>query len=257
MKTNKKGTGLLTACGVGMMAVCSAHADTDLTINIDTAYIGYVTVTPGVAGGVTGSVGINNEGAYLSAFQATYAGGDALPHPTSNPFYTFCVDILPDLVNWNNGQSSGWSPEPFSSATPSPNGAGQTIPYVAGGLQTAASLYNGFVGNVDISSPSGEQWGAALQLAIWQVLYGNSFSVSGVDSTVAGLEADILNSTYNFANPNISGTFWDASNPTANQDLIGPPLQTGFVPEPGAYGALAGAGLLVFTLRSQSRRKLA
>jgi len=146
-----------------------------------------------------------------------------------------------------------------------------TIPYVAGGLQSAASLYNAYVGNVGALNGgvftgggsingtfySGAQWSAALQLAIWQTLYGKSFSDSGVDSTVTSLEAQILASSYNFPNPNITGTFWDASNPVANQDLIGPELETGFAPEPATYGAFAGFGMLVIFLRSQRRRKMA
>jgi len=263
---------LLAATAVGMLAVCSAKAQTsDLIIDIDTGYTGFVSVTPGIPGGVSGTVGINSEDVYISAFQATYAGGAPLPYPTSNPFNTFCVDILPELVNWNNNIPNGWTPEPFSSASPSPNSAGQTIPYVAGGLQTAASLYNAYIGNVGALNSgvftggglingtfySGTQWSAALQLAIWQVLYGTSFSDSGVDATVTSLESQILASPYNFPNPNITGTFWDASNPVANQDLIGPELETGFVPEPGIYGAFAGAGLMVVFLGSQVRRKMA
>jgi hypothetical protein len=269
---NKMRNVLFAATAVGVLAACSAQAQqSDLIIDFDGSYTGFVYVTLGVSGGVSGNVGLNGEDVYISAFQATYAGGAPLPYPTSNPFNTFCVDILPVLVNANNGISSAWTPESFAVATPSPNSSGQTIPYVAGGLQTAASLYNAYIGNVGGLSGghfagggvingnfySGEQWSAALQLAIWQVLYGTSFSDAGVDPTVTSLEGQILAGPYNFPNPNITGTFWDASGPVANQDLIGPELQTGFVPEPGTYGAFAGVGLLVVFLRGQVRRKMA
>jgi hypothetical protein len=268
---NKKFRVWLAVIATSMAVAGSASAQTDLTIYVDTYYTGYITVTPGVQGGVSGTVGINNEDVYLTAFQATYAGGNPLPYPTPDPFITFCVDILPDLVNWNNGIYSSWTPETFSAASPSPNGSGQTIPYVNGGLTTAANLYNAFVGNIGVLNNgrftgggtinntyySGEQWSAAVQLAIWRALYGSSFSATGVDPTVATLESDILGSTYNVANPNLTSTFWNATNPSDNQDLIGPQMQTGFVPESGAYGVLASAGLLVVVLRTQLRRKLA
>jgi hypothetical protein len=246
--------GLIVAAA-GVLAAGSVNAQTDLTINVDTAYQATLFLT-----GAPGPLGSGGEGAYLTAFQASYSGGTPLPLPTTDPFNTFCVDILPDLANGNGNQYTGqWTAGTFP---PINNGAanGNTIPYVNGGIQTAASLYNTFVGNVTIDATgggtigghgyNGEQWGAALQLAIWQSLYGASFSATGVDSAVAALEAAILASPADFANPNLTSTFWNATNPSDNQDLIGPQMETGFVPEPGVFMAAASGcaifGLLVF-----------
>lgn len=251
MKMNKKSLSLFSAIAASLGAAASVNAQTDLLISYDTAYQGDINV----------SGYINNEDVYLTAFSAAYNGGDALPFPTTSPFTTFCIDILPNL-----NASGSWTAQTFPSTPPPQNG--QSSPaWVGGGIQTAANIYNNFVNNATVSSGgggsidgqsyTGEQWGAALQLAIWQDLYGSSFSATGVDSTVAALENDILNSSYNIANYNLTSTFWDATDPTVNQDLIGPQMQTGFAPESGAYGALAGFGLLVVSLRSQIRRKLA
>ncbi len=240
---DKKCNGLRVAVAVGFVSACSANAQTDLLINIDTAYQGTIAVA-----GAPGPLG-TGEGVYLTAFQATYNGGDALPFPTPNPFITFCIDILPDLQNNNNGTYSGsWTAGTFPLQG---NQNGNTLPYVNGGIQRAASLYNHYVGDASIGSGggdgmySGQQYGAALQLAIWSVLYGNSFSASGVDSQITTLEGAILGSQYNFADPNLTSTFWNATDPSNNQDLIGPQMQTGSVPEPATYAAATSACALL------------
>ena len=124
------------------------------------------------------------------------------------------------------------------------------VPYASGiaSIQQAASIYNAFVGNVNINTSSGQLWGAALQVAIWSDLYGPAFTLTsdGHDlSAVESLETTILASGANVANPNLTSTFWNATDPAVNQDLIGPQMETGFAPEPGTYAAAAAACALL------------
>jgi hypothetical protein len=221
----------LATAVVGMLVAGSANAAlTQLQITYDTSYTGAIT------GG-----GANNENVYLTAFSATRIGGDPLPSPTPNPFFTFCLDIAPVLI-----PTDWWKSETFANA-----GAGNTVAYQAGGIQRAASLYNAYVGDVNFLTGSGKQESAALQLAIWNVLYdtdttvlgGAGFQVAGADSGVTTLADQMLSSVNNAENPNLTSTFWNATdsngNPIFNQDLIGPQMETGMVPEPGTYAAAA------------------
>jgi hypothetical protein len=240
MKSCKKKNLLLAVVTAGMVAG-SANAQTALNIATDTAYRGNVSFA-----------GFGPVDAYLTAFQATYAGGDPLPFPTTNPFNTFCVDISPDLIA--NGGT--WTAGTF------PLGAnGNAIQYVPNGIQSAAGIYNTFVGNADISTASGQLWGAALQLAIWTDLYGPTFSLtadgSGSDiGSVQSLAHSILTSIYNVPNPSLTSTFWNATDPANNQDLIGPQMETGFVPEPGLFTAAASGCAFLGLLGFRRKRAL-
>jgi hypothetical protein len=233
---------LLVIVAAGSMAAVSTHAATQLGINYDTAYTGFVSVTGGA--GALGSPG--GEDVYLTAFQATYQSGDSLPFPTTNPFYTFCVDIMPTLVSPGSWQASNF---------PLGNN-GNSLQYVPGGIQTAANLYNTYVSLVDISTPQGQLNGAALQVAIWSALYGPAFSVTGEDPNVAAITAQMLGGPANFPNPALTSTFWNAVDPLENQDLIGPQMNTAFAPEPASYAAaVSSCALMSLWGVSKNRRK--
>ena len=97
-------------------------------------------------------------------------------------------------------------------------------------------------------------------MAIWSDLYGSAFSLTsdGHDLTaVNNLVSTILASSHNIADPSLTSTFWNAVDPVVNQDLIGPQMETGFVPETGTYAAAASAcaflGLMV--VRQNQKRK--
>lgn len=239
MNQGKQHVSILTAVLVGVAAAGSVNAQTALHIDYDTAYQGNVSVA-----GYFGP-----EDVYLTPFQATYVSGTPLPFPTTNPFNTFCVDISP-ILNPNGTWTSG----------PLPLGAnGNAIPYLPGGIQTAASIYNAYVGNVSISTASGQLWGAALQVAIWSDLYGSAFSLTsdGHDiSDVQSLASIILSSPNNIANPGLTSTFWNATDPAVNQDLIGPQMGFGFVPEPGIFTVAASACALLGLLGFRRRQAL-
>src|SRR5208283_4993978 len=106
-------------------------------------------------------------------------------------------------------------------------------------LNRAANLYNAYVNTVNFSSQRGEINGGALQLAIWDVLYGNNMTSVGDSSslfyaTAVGSESAaaiaqanaFLDSSANNPNSVHQTTFWEATDangnpfPTSNQDLI-------------------------------------
>jgi len=156
----------------------------------------------------------------------------------------------------------------------------QSTPAVrqVGGFYRAASLYQHYAPGIltAAGNGSGFAWndktaGAALQLAIWEVLYekGSAFSidqdtsradstqfyVSSVSSSVRSLANTYLSSIWNIINPNLDTTFWNAVNgdgsPRSSQDLIGP-VQP--VPEPTTM--IAAALLLLPFAASTISRKL-
>jgi len=192
--------------------------------------------------------GSQMESVYATAFSARAFGTNPLPPDQQNPFTAFCIDIASPMSSpgyWqsgalplgDNGNRLGWTP---------------------GGISRAASLYDHYSTAVDFTSASGERTGAALQLAIWEVLYENSGAFNG--RTGSGFHAtgscsilDIANtmlaSRWNRVDDASKESFWNAVNPDGTsrlcQDLIGPPLPTGFAPEPGMGFASGCAGVLL------------
>jgi hypothetical protein len=256
MKSCRTHNALFAAAVTAVAAACPANAAlTELQITADTTYTGYVT-----------GPGVNNEDAYLTAFSAQQIGGDVLPYQGASQFYTFCIDLAPDLI-FTSWWQSGTLPLKGSQN-------GNTYPYVDGGIQRAASLYEAYVGEVNFSSAAGKEEGAALQLAIWKVLYdtgtdvttGSGFKVSGAEQGVTTLANSMLSSSANFADYNLTSTFWNAmdssGNAIFNQDLIGPQFGTSFrvgsAPEPRTYAVVASAcafmGLVVSSRKSSKHQ---
>jgi hypothetical protein len=137
------------------------------------------------------------------------------------------------------------------------------------GLLRAASLYQAYSAEVAYGNGkwTGKEEGAALQLAIWDVLYGNSqtvddphstFYISGTDRTLVMLANRMLASAANRADPTVEVGFWDevqsgqSSNRhdlfTSAEVLIGPSFLLA-VPEPGT--CVAG-GMALFYLAGMS-----
>ncbi len=245
---------ILELCVIGFVVLGSGGsavgALTQLQVNFDKTFTGRV------------SWGTGSDSVYLTALQATRIGGDSLPYASAT-FYSFCVDIATELVSGRWWQS-GLLPL---------NGAanGNDVPYINGGVQRAASLYNQYVTGVNFNNLNGKREGAALQLAIWEVLYDSgaggydvrrgAFHVREADSAVTRRANIMLTSPFNVAEYNITSTFWTATdangNPACNQDLIGAPS----VPEPAGYAVAAAisacgylAGRRVFEKKRNSRR---
>lgn len=203
-----------------------------------------------------------------TAFSADRIDGDTLPIPHTDPFVTFCLDI-------NNNLGNGWWKSGAFNEVPLTNDS-NPADRVESGLYRAASLYKAYSGGI-LNTANG-QWidkkkGAALQLAIWEVLYektgtysidadgnagndANEFYVNpGLNQDVRDAANAMLASSYNTVDTSLNTTFWNAiksqSDPTyrSSQDLIGP------VPEPTTY--LAGALLVLPFVVGGIRRKIA
>lgn len=260
----KKSLSLLISGVVVVLLVesCASAQTTQLQVgyNLNSDYIVDLH-----GGGYTGGA------VYDTAFNVSYQGGQPLPNGYSSPFVSFCMFINADLV-----PNSSWLAAPFSSVN-----INQLGYFDATSLNRAANLYNAYVGTVNsagFSSAGGQLYGGALQLAIWDVLYSNdpnhvddaaaSFYVTSGGNTgsqnAISLADAWLQSAANSPLPFYQSTFWESTDgsgnldPTANQDLIGPQMSTGFVPEPGTFAAAGMAGfyaMLAGFCRSVARKQ--
>lgn len=244
-----KPRGWLTALAVLAASQYATEAGlTQFDISYHTTYTGVVHSAAGA------------ENVYLTAFKATRIGGDPLPASHADPFTTFCLDIrynLSDQAYWGSGS--------FPSGS---NGGVGTPNWTTDGIYRAASLYKGYASSVN-DTATGILNGAALQIAIWEVLYetengpysvtsGTGFRVdaNGGNSAVLAAANSMLASAWNVVDSSITTTFWNATldkngSPLAgNQDLIGP-----FAPAPEPTSFLAASLLLVPFLANAVRRK--
>lgn len=230
-------------------------------------------------GGYTGTVIAQGSShyTYLTAISADLTNGDPLPPNHSDPFITFCLDV-------NNNLGSGWwKSGGFGDVALT----SQSIPAQrqAGSLYRAANLYSTYASGVlgafsNVSSAArtaARIEGAALQLAIWEVLYepnanpnstlaynvlnegsvNGGFRSTGVNSTVA-TRANQMLATASVANFNLDTTFWNAvtsasgTTSRSSQDLIGPFAP---VPEPGTYFAAVLLGLPILLKGARQLRQ--
>lgn len=255
MKLNKQtGMWLLGACAAALLPCTSQAGLSQFDVSSYNSY--GMTV---IANGVSHST-------HATALVADRIGGDTLPAPTTDPFVTFCLDI-------NEGLADGWwKSGAFSDVSLTGNGGTR----LTDGLFRAASLYRQYSSGIlsVAGNGSGYTWqdtqkGAALQLAIWEVLYqpynasdstghggydvnsGGSYgfqvangSKDSSNQAVRDLANQYLWSSYNRVDPSLTTTFWNAVNANGttrcSQDLIGPAAA---VPEPTTM--IAGALLLV------------
>ena len=221
---------LLTALALGIGAGQAVQGGiTQLSIGYDTDYAVDMSVQ-----------GYSVHG-YATAFSASRVSGDPLPAGHTDPFITFCLDINQGLDNgyWKSG---GFSDTGLTSQS------GPTTRQ-ANSLFRAANLYRTFGPGANTSTTPGKFEGAALALAIWEVLYetagsydvnsGVGFSVTTGDTAVR-TRANVMLATASSINFSLTTTFWNATDALGNtrgsQDLIGPMVG---VPEASTY-ALAG-----------------
>lgn len=255
MKTTTKLAQCIQRASIGALllgAAISAHAGvSNLTVGWYTDFKGTV-----VAQGSSST-------AYITAISADWQNipnSAPLPPNHSDPFITFCLDFNANLASgwWKSG---GFADNSLNTqSTPATRQADS--------LFRAANLYAtyapGVIGAFSSTSSTARNLarveGAALQLAIWEVLYepnpGNvnsaynvltessansGFRSSGVNPMVT-TRANQMLTTASTANFNLETTFWnavtDATGTTSrsSQDLIGPFAP---VPEPATYFAAA------------------
>ena len=184
--------------------------------------------------------------ARASALDATYQKGDALPFGGSS-FIGFSLSI-PELHS-HSGLFDSQNDSSLDSELPN-------LRLNSEGLLRAASLYEHFATGISYAHGrwTGKEEGAALQLAIWDVLYGDgsavnnprsAFYVSGADLLLVARANQMLSSSANQAQPNPNVTFWNERPPGHNHEshgraefddvLIGPSLSA--IPEAGTYFA--------------------
>jgi hypothetical protein len=185
----------------------------------------------------------------VGEFTLTFTSGTTPPPGYGNSFAAYCVDLYQ------------YSTDFTAQARSFPSTALQENPYwQANGGKMAAYLYNSFASQVNTMNE-----GAALQLSIWQAVYGNAFTFSAspeITALVTGESGYYHLGVENNWGQNSSGVFpyqttwWHSLNPdtTYGQDMIGPPLA---VPEPAdaAWAALIVLGLACVhqTYRRKSR----
>lgn len=239
---------LSAALLVGCMSSPLHGALCQFDVSWDTRYTAYVKDST-----------LGSRHAYITPLTATWKSGDD-PTASGLPknFETYCLDL-------GNSLESGGSWE--SGQFPNPNSPPGSPIWTTDGIYKAAWLYREYSG--DTQQGDATKTGAALQLAIWEVLYEDSPSsysvLSGsllvhswnsafLSDGVAALANAYLGTLPANNMDIITGTWWNAVNRTStsssNQDLIGPAP----VPEPTTY--LAGALLtLPFIATLVFRRK--
>lgn len=220
------------------------------------------------------------ETVYASALTASFVPGArngpaSAPLPAGySPFTAFSLDIGDDLKS-----KSYWQAGALPSIDPDPSRGHQEPQWAPGGIYRAASLYEAYSGQVNSSTPDGKLAGAALQLAIWDVLYGDGRAVNHAGSGffVGGkgeheeseLEKEsqlvfaanaMLASAANSIDLAARETFWEAvlgpngrQPMDGNQDLLGPVFFSSVVPEPSTF--LAAGGTLAYLLVSRAWRR--
>jgi hypothetical protein len=200
-----------------------------------------------------------------TALNVRYQSGALLP-ANNSPFIAFSLSV-PDRLS----HSEYWDSASFGSGS---NEGGQPgAPWFnPDGIFRVASLYEHYAGDVSFADHhwTGKQEGAALQLAIWDVLYGDgntvnnphsAFYISKGDPLLIAMANQILSASANWADPELKVSFWSSVGRTESEhgrfdavDFIGP--FTGAVPEPGTYAAgIAACGYFWFASRGHRTRK--
>lgn len=152
--------------------------------------------------------------------------------PGSSTFYSVCTDIGNDINVGNTYAYSGPTPiTPVGVAGYTPNPS-----QVPGGLLVAANL---FAANSGLLT-AGNDDAAALQLAVWSILYGSSFTVTADD---AGTAAEL--STLLAEVPSLPTTSTSEALLVPDPDTIPGAAQALFAPVPEASTVLSGSLLLL------------
>jgi hypothetical protein len=159
---------------------------------------------------------------------------DAMDTSNGSHVYTFCTDIG-RTINW--GSSYSYSLVSFAGQS------GSSPTWSQNGIKYAEYLYQTYLSDALSNQSSGK--GAALQLAIWEVLYDTKSSGSQSYSLTSGYfkaSSDVNSIAQSYLNsiptsiPNYAGNWYRPSPLCSAQGLIA-------MPDGGASMAMLGIGL--------------
>jgi len=260
--TNKRFTGALLGCALGVLATGSA-AKADIFVN-----------SAGIYDGST--ISVNGQTEFATAVALTQTGSSSL-------FWVFCVDLSHN-IQVNIGSQLVFSPIQFASGTVTTNSNGaqsgtgsplSPMPAVSQEIQYLASTGIAVINAAGAQTPG--SWSASvkaklqeIQAAIWAVEYNFTIGASGAGKINAGTENGAISTyisdavTFVGQHPDapLAGAIYATNGATQGQATgTGVPGLTTDVPEPSTWAMMllgfCGVGFMAYRRKSKPSFRLA